>query len=431
MGIAAPGLEARHAALLALDAVLENDRPLDAAWREAKVDKLEDRDAGFARMLVLTTLRRLGSIDAVIDRFVAKRPVGKNRLGVQIMRIAGAELMALDGAPHAAVDTAVRLAKRLPETQRLSGMINAVCRRMSNEGCRIFDEIDADAVDTPAWLWERLKDAYGEGTARAIAAAHRHGARLDLMPARDAGGWAERLGATLTPAGTVRLDGGGSVTALDGYEAGAWWVQDAAATLPARLLGDVAGKRVLDLCAAPGGKTMQLAAMGAEVTALDISNPRMRRMRDNLLRTQTSVKVVIADALDWQPEGTFDAILLDAPCSATGTIRRHPDLPHLKSGAVLSSLTPLQDALMGRAWEWLAPGGALVYATCSLLPEEGEARIASFLGTHPDARIDPVEPGQGIGPDMVTAHGALRTLPCHWAEIGGLDGFYAARLVHA
>ncbi len=429
MAVGAPGLDARHAALLALDAVLEKDRSLDAAWREAKIDRLKERDAGFARLLVLTTLRRLGSIDAVIDRFVAKRPVGKNRLGVQIMRIAGAELMALDGAPHAAVDTAVRLAKRLPETRRLSGMVNAVCRRLSHEGCQMFDAIDAEAVDTPAWLWERLKSAYGEPTARAIAAAHRHGARLDVMPAKDGQSWAERLGGALTPAGTVRLDGG-AVQALEGYDEGAWWVQDAAATLPARLLGDIKGKRVLDLCAAPGGKTMQLAAMGAEVTALDISNPRMRRMRENLLRTRTSVKVVIADALDWQPEGDFDAILLDAPCSATGTIRRHPDLPHLKSGAVLSALTPLQDALMGKAWDWLAPGGAMVYVTCSLLPEEGENRIAAFLATHPEARLDPIAPGQGIDPEMIS-EGALRTLPCHWPDIGGLDGFYAARLIRA
>lgn len=426
MGIATPGLEARRAAVAALDAVLQHDKPLDIAWREAGVDKLRERDAKFARMLVLTTLRRLGSIDAVIDRFVARRPVGKNGLAVQIMRIAGAELMALDGAAHAAVDIAVRLAKAQPDTRRLSGMVNAVCRRLADEGCRMFDEIDSDAVDTPAWLWERLKAAYGEPTARAIAAAHRHGAALDLLPARDPEHWAERLGGTLTPTGSLRLEGG-SVPALDGYEEGAWWVQDAAATMPARLLGDVKGKRVLDLCAAPGGKTMQLAAMGADVTALDISAPRMRRMRENLLRTRTTARVVIADALDWTPDGEFDAILLDAPCSATGTIRRHPDLPHLKSGAVLAALAPLQDALMMRAWEWLAPGGRLVYATCSLLPEEGQNRIASFLGTHPDAVIDPVEPGQGIAPEMI-ADGMLRTLPCHWPDIGGLDGFFAARL---
>ena len=426
MAVAIPGLDARRAALIALDAVLEQDKALDAAWRDAKVDRLQERDAKFARLLVLTTLRRLGSIDAVIDRFVAKRPVGKNGLAVQIMRIAGAELMALDGAPHAAVDIAVRLAKQRPETQRLSGMVNAVCRRLADQGCKMFDEIDADAVDTPAWLWERMKADYGEPTARAIAAAHRHGAPLDLMPARDPKSWVERLGGTLTPAGTVRLDGG-SVPALDGYNEGGWWVQDAAATLPVRLLGDIKGKRVLDLCAAPGGKTMQLAAMGAEVTALDISAPRMRRMRENLLRTRTSANVVIADALDWKPDGEFDAILLDAPCSATGTIRRHPDLPHLKSGTVVTALTPLQDALMTKAWRWLAPGGTLVYATCSLLPDEGEARIASFLGSHPDARIDPVEPGQGVGPEMI-ADGMLRTLPCHWSDIGGLDGFFAARL---
>ena len=427
MAVARPGLDARRAALAALDTVLEGDKPLDVAWREAKVDRLKERDAGFARLLVLTALRRLGSIDAVIDRFVAKRPVGRNGLAVQIMRIAGAELMALDGAAHAAVDNAVRLAKQHPRTRRLSGMVNAVCRRMADEGCRIFDEIDAAVADTPAWLWERLKGAHGEPVARAIAAAHRHGAPLDLMPARDADRWAERLGGALTPAGTVRLDGG-AVAALDGYGEGAWWVQDAAATFPAKLLGDVKGRRVLDLCAAPGGKTMQLAAMGADVTALDISAARMRRMRENLMRTRTSVKAVIADALDWQPDVPFEAILLDAPCSATGTIRRHPDLPHLKSGAVLSALVPLQDALLGRAWDWLVPGGTLVFATCSLLPEEGEARVAAFFDAHPEARLVPVVPGGGIGPEMVSA-GMLRTLPCHWPDGGGLDGFFAARLV--
>ncbi len=424
-----PGLDARRAALHALDAVLEDDKPLDVAWRDAKIDKLDARDAGFARLLVLTTLRRLGSIDAVIDRFVAKRPVGKNRLGVQIMRIAGAELMALDGAAHAAVDSAVRLAKMMPDTRRLSGMVNAVCRRMAENGTRMFDELDTEATDTPAWLWERLKDAYGDDEARAIAVAHRHGAPLDLMPARDADDWALKLEGHVTPFGTVRLDGG-SVTALEGYEDGAWWVQDAAATLPVRLLGDMKGRRVLDLCAAPGGKTMQLTAAGAEVTALDISKPRMRRMRENLLRTRTSVKVVIADALDWEPEEPFDAILLDAPCSATGTIRRHPDLPYLKSGSELSALLPLQDALLQRAWGWLARGGTMVYATCSLLPEEGEARVNAFLGTQPDARLIPIQAEEGIAPEMIR-QGMLRSLPSHWPDIGGLDGFFAARIERA
>lgn len=424
-----PGLDARRAALTALDAVLEANKPLDVAWREAKLEKLDARDAGFARVLVLTTLRRLGSIDAVIDRFVAKRPVGKNRMGVQIMRIAGAELMALDGAAHAAVDSAVRLAKMMPETRRLSGMINAVCRRMAEGGCQMFDEIDSEATDTPAWLWERLKDAYGDDEARAIAIAHRHGAPLDLMPAKDAAEWAATLDGKVTPFGTVRLSGG-AVAELAGYDEGAWWVQDAAATLPVALLGDVKGKRVLDLCAAPGGKTMQLAAAGAEVTALDISKPRMRRMRENLLRTRTGVKVVIADALDWEPEGEFDAILLDAPCSATGTIRRHPDLPYLKSGGALGALLPLQDALLQKAWGWLARGGTMVFATCSLLPEEGEARVAAFMGTQPDARLIPIQAEEGIAPEMIR-QGMLRTLPSHWTDIGGLDGFFAARIERA
>lgn len=424
----APGQKARHAALIALDAVLDRDQPLDLAWREAKLEKLDDRDAAFARMLVLTTLRRLGSIDAVIDRFVEKRPVGKNRLGVQIMRLAGAELLALDTAPHAAVDSAVRLAKSLPTTQRLSGMINAVCRRMAEHGTRIFDEIDCDSADTPAWLWERLKTAYGEDEARAIAAAHRNGAPLDLTPRENGAEWAEKLGGRLTPTGSIRLNAAGAVPALDGFEDGAWWVQDAAAAIPVQMLGKLRGKRVLDLCAAPGGKTMQLAAAGAKVTALDLSKARMRKMRENLLRTRLSVHVVIGDALDWEPEQQFEAILLDAPCSATGTIRRHPDLPHLKSGGALNALKPLQDALLTKAFKWLAPSGTLIFVTCSLLPEEGMQRVEAMLAAHPDARLDPLDAeADGVPAEMIR-DGALRTLPSQWPDIGGVDGFFAARI---
>ena len=429
MGITAPGLSARRAALTALDAVLDRDRPLDAAWQEARLDRLPDRDAGFARTLVLTTLRRLGTIDAVIDQFVKRRPVGKSRLGVQILRLAATELLALDSPPHAAVDCAVRLANSRNETRRLSGMVNAVSRKMSTEGLKLFDALDADRIDTPAWLWERLKRAYGAGVAAEIAAAHRNGAQLDLTARNgDAPGWAERLGGTVTPTGSIRLDSRGSVTNIEGYEDGAWWVQDAAAALPVRLLGDVKVKRVLDLCAAPGGKTMQLAAAGADVTALDLSEPRARRLRENLLRTRLNVDVVVADALEWTPDFPFEAVILDAPCSASGTIRRHPDLPHLKTGLELNALTPLQDILLRKARDWLAPGGTLVFATCSLFPEEGEERIAAFLGSNPDMRLDPLDAEADALPGAMIRDGMLRTLPSHWAETGGLDGFFAARM---
>lgn len=421
------GLPAREAALTALRAVLDKEKPLDAAWAEAELSKLDPRDAGFARLLVLTTLRRLGSIDAVLDQFLRKRPVGGNAVAVHIMRLAAAELLALDGAAHAAVDNAVRLTKKQKNLGKLSGMVNAICRKVAGEGVKLFDEMDAARVDTPAWLWMRLVHDYGEEAARGIAVAHRVGAPLDLSMREDAEGWATRMAGALLPGGTVRLTDAGAVPDLPGFAEGMWWAQDAAAALPARLLGDVKGKRVLDLCAAPGGKTMQLAAAGAQVTALDLSEARIKRLLENLARTRLSVKVVAADALDWEPDAPFDAILLDAPCSATGTIRRHPDLPYLKSGKELTSLVPLQDALLDRAFGWLKPGGSMVYAVCSLLPAEGRKRIAAFLNRTEGAEMIPLMPGAGIEPEMI-ADGALRTLPHHWEDRGGLDGFYAALL---
>ena len=421
------GLPAREAALTALRAVLDKEMSLDAAWREAKLTDLDPRDAGFARLLVLTTLRRLGSIDAVLDKFLRKRPVGGNAVAVHIMRIAAAELLALDGAAHAAVDNAVRLTKKQKNLGKLSGMVNAVCRKVAGEGVKLFDEIDSAKVDTPAWLWMRLVHDYGEEAARGIAAAHRNGAPLDLSMRDDPAGWAERLAGTLLPGETVRLTEAGAVPELLGYTEGAWWAQDAAAALPARMLGDVKGKRVLDLCAAPGGKTMQLAAAGALVTALDLSDARIKRLLENLARTRLSVEVVSADALEWEPPEPFDAILLDAPCSATGTIRRHPDLPYLKSGKELTSLVPLQDALLDRAFSWLKPGGAMVYAVCSLLPAEGQKRMRAFLARTPEAEMISLVPGSGIEEEMIV-DGALRTLPHHWADRGGIDAFYAARL---
>jgi len=332
-----------------------------------------------------------------------------------------------DGAAHAAVDSAVRLTKKQKNLGKLSGMVNAVCRKVAGEGVKLFDQIDSEKVDTPAWLWMRLVHDYGEETARGIATAHRNGAPLDLSIRDDPAGWSVRLAGTLLPSETVRLTDAGAVPDLLGYTEGAWWAQDAAAALPARLLGDVKGKRVLDLCAAPGGKTMQLAAAGAHVTALDLSEVRMKRLIENLTRTRLSVDVVTADALDWEPKEAFDAILLDAPCSATGTIRRHPDLPYLKSGKELTSLVPLQDALLDRSVGWLKPGGAMVYAVCSLLPAEGPRRMRAFLDRTPGIEMIPLMPGAGIDPEMIV-DGALRTLPHHWSDRGGIDGFYAARL---
>jgi 16S rRNA (cytosine967-C5)-methyltransferase len=257
---------------------------------------------------------------------------------------------------------------------------------------------------------------------------------ITLRDPSDAAAWAARLEAEVLPTGSLRRPRAGQVSALPGYEAGAWWVQDAAAALPARMLAalsDLAGKRVLDLCAAPGGKTLHLAALGAQVTALDISGPRLQRLAENLARTGLQANPIAADALTWQPEGAFDAILLDAPCSATGTIRRHPDLPFLRSAADIEALTVLQATLIDRAAGWLKPGGVMVYATCSLLPAEGEAQIDAALARLPDLRAAPLPLPEGLPATVRAPHGALRLLPAIWAGRGGIDGFYIAGLQRA
>ena len=290
-------------------------------------------------------------------------------------------------------------------------------------------------LNTPDWLWRSWTQAYGDARCRAIAEAHLKEPPLDLSPLTDTEDRAEALCAALAaerlPGGTLRLRGAGEVTRLAGYEAGEWWVQDAAAALPARLFGPVAGKQVLEIGAAPGGKTAQLAAAGARVTAVDRSAPRLARLRENLARLHLEAEIVEADALEWRPAAQAHLVLLDAPCTATGTIRRHPDIPHGRNPADVARLAELQGRLLARAAAMVAPAGLLVYASCSLEPEECERRVDAFLAAAPDFARLPVRSGElaGVG-EAITTAGDLRTLPCHWAKDGGMDGFYAARLRH-
>ncbi len=288
-------------------------------------------------------------------------------------------------------------------------------------------EQNADKLNTPEWLWRRWIQAFGEETAGKIAAAHLEEPPLDLSAKADAAGLAARLSGAALPWGTVRLAAKGRIEDIDGYAEGAWWVQDAAAATPAQLLGDVAGLRVADLCAAPGGKTAQLAARGAHVTAVDISASRLRRLKENLDRLHLEAEIVQANVGDWSPPEPFDAILLDAPCSATGTIRRNPDIPYLKSEADIAALARVQARLLAHALSLLKPGGALVYATCSLEPEEGEAQIEALLASRRDVFLAPIRAEElCLPPEVITPAGMLRTLPFHG---GGMDGFFAARLV--
>ena len=422
-------LASRHAALDVLVACLDKGQPLDDALAAHRgFASLEPRDRAFVRLLLATTLRRLGEIDQVLGALI-ERPLDRaNAAGRQVLRLGAAQLLFLGTPAHAAVDTSVRLVvdAGLPH---LKGLANAVLRRAAREGLALLGDRDPARLNTPQWLWQSWLDSYGEQVTRAIAAAHLVEAPLDLTPRANAAFWAGQLDGELLATGTIRRTAGGAITDLPGFAEGAWWVQDAAATLPARLLGDVSGKRVADLCAAPGGKTLQLAAAGAHVTAVDISARRMARLGENLARTGLSAELVTADAGKWTPAEKFDAILLDAPCSGTGTLRRHPDIAWLKDEEDVGRLTLTQDRLLAQAIALLKPGGRLVYTVCSLQENEGPARIDALFARDTRLRRSPVQPAEMPGLEWtITPAGDVRTLPSMWPERGGLDGFYIARV---
>jgi len=420
-----PGLPARAAALTVLSEVLRQRRPLDAAL--AATARLDARDAGFARVIVSETLRRLGQLDELIRAFVPKPPA-RNRAGpVPEILLAGAcELLFLNVAPHAAVDAANRLAQADNKAVHFKSLINAVLRRVAREGAEVIARQDAARLNTPDWLWQRWSETYGEETARAIATAHLGIPPLDIVakisPMPDAihlFGDAFRLGEH------VRVDG------LPGYADGEWWVQDAAATLPVHLLGELYGKQVIDLCAAPGGKTAQLAASGAQVIAVERDESRMVRLKENLERLHLAADLLLKDVRDFHPKSPSPYVLLDAPCSATGTIRRHPELPWIKGANDVTLCAQAAGELLDAAADMTAKGGLLVFAVCSLEREEGPEQIDDFLRRRREFVREPVAPQDVFGlSQLVDTSGDLRTLPCHLAEKGGMDGFYAARLRH-
>ncbi|WP_022728062.1 16S rRNA (cytosine(967)-C(5))-methyltransferase RsmB [Fodinicurvata sediminis] len=424
--------DARASALAALDEVLQKGRPLEEALAgQPGYRTLAVRDRAFARRLLAGTLRHLGQIDDLLSRLL-ERPLGvRNRRATNILRLGVCQLAFLETPAHAAVSTALSLAEH-PHSRSLKGLVNAVLRRLDREKDSLLAEQDAARLNLPAWLWDRLEAAYGEADLRASLAVQLQEPPLDLTvrEPREEDELARSLEAQVLPVGGLRLPSGrGEVTALSGYAEGRWWVQDAAAALPARLAGEVKGRRVYDLCAAPGGKTCQLAAGGGEVTAVDLSGPRLKRLQENLVRLGLRAEVVTADVATWEPAEAADVVLLDAPCSSTGTLRRHPDVAWLKREEDIPGLCALQDRLLAAAAKLVAPGGLLIYAICSLLPEEGPERIAAFLQEHGEFTRVPVTAAEvGDRPELLTQAGELRSLPCHLAELGGLDGFYACRL---
>ncbi len=413
------GIAPRRAALSLIDGVLGDRRSLTdlVSLSESPVSGLAPPDRARAQRLALATLRQFGRADRLLGPHLRRRPP----LTVHnLLRLALCEVFVEGGAPHGVVNAAVTLARLGRETQRAAGMVNAVLRKTTAEPSERWHALPVPEL--PKWLRNPLIDAYGKPAVQAMEAAHLVGAPLDLTLLRDPAPQGEVL-----PTGSLRLAAAGAVSALPGFAEGGWWVQDAAAALPARVLAVQSGERVLDLCAAPGGKTLQLAAAGAAVTALDISAQRLERLRENLQRTGLQAEVVTADALEWVPEAPFDAVLLDAPCSATGTIRRHPDLPHIRDGSEIAGLIALQARLVDRALGFLKPGGRLVYATCSLLPEEGEGQLAAALARHPGLEVTPDALAlPGVEAEWITPAGGLRLRPDYWAERGGMDGFFIA-----
>jgi 16S rRNA (cytosine967-C5)-methyltransferase len=433
---ATPGFAARWAAAQAIGEALTLARSLDERFPGADGEPgslgLDARDRALARSIATVAMRRFGTIRKALASFLEKGMPKKAGSLEWILVGAAAQILFLEASDHAAVDLAVRAVRLDPAAAPFAGLANAVLRNIARGKAEILETSDPFDDDTPVWLASRWRSAYGEETARAIARAHREEPTLDVTVKSDAEGWARRLDGSVLPTGSVRLDSHAPIAELEGYAEGEWWVQDAAAAMPARLLSFAPEERAIDLCAAPGGKCAQLALAGAAVSAVDRSAQRLKRLAVNLARLHLEAELLVANALTYEAS-PFDATLLDAPCSATGTIRRHPDVAWTKRPGNIASLGKLQADLLDRAVLLTKPGGAIVYCTCSLEPEEGEGQIAALLRRNPDVRREPVEASEIGGlSECITPLGDVRTLPCHLPAAtprqSGLDGFFIARL---
>ena len=431
-----PGLAARVAAAAVICDVVQGGHALDERFAPdaptSRLTGLEDRDRALARSIVTVALRRLGTIRHALTQLIEKGMPRNAGALESIFIAAAAQILFLDTPDHAAVDLAVRATRLEAKSTPFAALVNGVLRnliRRRDEFLNVSDPLDDD---TPHWLAARWRRVYGEDVAYAIAAANRSEPTLDISVKGDPAFWAEKLSGRVLPTGSVRVGVHAPVPELAGFGDGQWWVQDAAAAIPARLLGVAPGERALDLCAAPGGKTAQLAAAGADVTALDRSAERLKILSANLARLNLRANVAVGDASVYKGE-PYDAILVDAPCTATGTIRRHPDVAWTKKPGDIATLAALQTRILDRAVSLLKPNGRLVYCTCSLEPEEGEAQIAALLRRNPDVLRDPIDPGLvGLPAEAATSEGELRLLPNFLPDsdprFAGLDGFFIARL---
>jgi 16S rRNA (cytosine967-C5)-methyltransferase len=417
------GVQARRGAVQLLDQVLGEEPRLlsELLVPGGPLDKLPPEERARAQRLAVETLRGLERADRLLQKHLKKNPP---LMVHNVLRVGTVELCQ-GGAAHGVVNAMVNLVAQHPRLSHLKGLTNAVLRKIAAEGPEAWDALRAPRL--PKWLRGPLVEAWGADAMAAMEMAHFRGAPLDLTARGHPQALADMLEGTLLPNGSVRLTNPGQVSTMPGFETGDWWVQDAAAAWPVQILAPQPGEHILDLCAAPGGKTMQIAAAGADVTAVDDSAPRMLRLQENLNRVGLQAKTIVQDAR--AIKGSFDAILLDAPCSATGTMRRHPDLPHAKDGSEFGPLIALQEEMLDHAWSLLKPGGRMVFCTCSLLPDEGEVQIDEALERHSNMSADPEALHlPGVEPEWITPEGGLRLRPDYWDNLGGMDGFYIALL---
>ena len=415
------GVQTRRSAVYLLDQVLGEGRLMSELIGAGALERLEPQDRARAQRLAMETLRGLERADRMLQKHLQKYPPLTVR---NVLRLATVELCQ-GGAAHGVVNDAVEIVARNKRTQSMKGLVNAVLRKVAAQGAEAWNILRVPRL--PKWLRGPMVAAYGPETVAAMEAAHFAGAPLDLTAKGDAAAVAEAVGGTLLDTGSVRLMDAGQVSKLAGFNKGDWWVQDAAAAIPAKVLNAQAGEHVLDLCAAPGGKTMQIAASGAKVTAVDDNPVRMERVRENLKRTGLNAELIVGDVMS--QKGSYDAVLLDAPCSATGTIRRHPDLPHAKDGSEFGELIGMQSWMIDHALSLVKPGGRLVFCTCSLLPDEGEVQVEEAVERHKDVTVERAALDlPGIDPAWITEEGGLRLRPDYWADQGGMDGFYVACL---
>ncbi len=437
--VAVPGLAVRVAAATILRDVVGGGHTIDELFATgsglSRLAGLAARDVALTRSIVTVALRRLGTIRHALAALLEKDlPRGLAQIE-SCLTIAAAQILFLDVPDHAAVDLAVRIMRLDQKTVPYAPLVNGVLRNLIRRRDLLLAEGAALDQDAPAWLAARWRNTYGEATAQAIAAANRQEPTLDVTVKSDPALWAERLGARLLPTGSLRLSTRRPIAELPGYADGAWWVQDAAAALPARLLDAAPGMKIADFCSAPGGKAAQLAARGARVIAIDRSAERLKLLAANFRRLRLEAEIVVADVLALKGVA-FDAVLLDAPCSGTGTIRRHPDIAWTKKPGDIGKLAAIQSRMLNKAFELVKPGGSIVYCVCSIEPEEGDQQIASLLRRNPDVRRSPIRPEEigGLG-ELINANGELRTLPSHFPaedrRMAGLDGFFAARLLRS